>query len=161
MHYYDRTGLVRFYGEHLAYRGNYMDLDPIYKDRYGDPLIRMTLDLRDNERKMVQFITAKAVEIGRAMGAVEIRPFPGLRGYESTRYQGTHVQGGTIIGANHTDSVVNMYLQHWRVQNLFLLGAAAFPQNPSGNPTLTAVALTYRAADAVIQRYLKNPGELT
>jgi gluconate 2-dehydrogenase alpha chain len=161
MHYYDRTGLVRFYGEHLAYRGNYMDLDPVYKDRYGDPLIRMTLDWRDNERNMVQFITAKAVEIGRAMGAVEIRPFPGLRGYESTRYQGTHVQGGTIIGANHTDSVVNMYLQHWRVPNLFLLGAAAFPQNPSGNPTLTAVALTYRAADAVIQRYLKNPGELT
>jgi gluconate 2-dehydrogenase alpha chain len=161
MHYYDRTGLVRFYGEHLAYRGNYMDLDPVYKDRYGDPLIRMTLDWRDNERNMVQFIIAKAVEIGRAMGAVEIRPFPGLKGYESTRYQGTHVQGGTIIGANHTDSVVNMYLQHWRVPNLFLLGAAAFPQNPSGNPTLTAVALTYRAADAVIERYLKNPGKLT
>ncbi len=160
LQYYDRTGLVRFYGEHLAYRGNYMDLDPVYKDRYGDPLIRMTLDWRDNERSMVQFITAKAVEIGRAMGAVEIRPFPGLRRYESTRYQGTHIQGGTIIGANHTDSVVNMYLQHWRVPNLFLLGAAAFPQNPSGNPTLTAVALTYRTADAVIQRYLKNPSKL-
>jgi gluconate 2-dehydrogenase alpha chain len=160
LQYYDRTGLVRFYGEHLAYRGNYMDLDPVYKDRYGDPLIRMTLDWRDNERSMVQFITAEAVEIGRAMGAVEIRPFPGLRRYESTRYQGTHIQGGTIIGANHTDSVVNMYLQHWRVPNLFLLGAAAFPQNPSGNPTLTAVALTYRTADAVIQRYLKNPSKL-
>ena len=95
------------------------------------------------------------------MGAVEIRPFPGLRRYEATRYQGTHIQGGTIIGANETDSVVSMYLQHWRVPNLFLLGASAFPQNPSGNPTLTAVALTYRAADGVIQRYLKNPGKLT
>jgi choline dehydrogenase-like flavoprotein len=42
-----------------------------------------------------------------------------------------------------------------------LLGASAFPQNPSGNPTLTAVALTYRAADAVVQGYLKHPGELT
>ncbi len=161
LHYYDRTGLIRFYGEHLAYRGNYMDLDPVYKDRYGDPLIRMTLDWHDNERRMVQFMTAKAVEIGHAMGAVEIRPFPGLKRYEATRYQGTHIQGGTIIGANETDSVVNRYLQHWRVPNLFLLGASAFPQNPSGNPTLTAVALTYRAADGVIQRYLKNPGNLT
>jgi len=160
IHYYDRTGLIRFYGEHLAYRGNYMDLDPVYRDRYGDPLIRMTLDWHDNERNMVRFMTARAEEIGRTMGAVEMRPFQGLKHYEATRYQGTHIQGGTIIGANHTDSVVNMYLQHWRVPNLFLLGASAFPQNPSGNPTLTAVALTFRAADAVVQRYLKNPGEL-
>jgi gluconate 2-dehydrogenase alpha chain len=53
-----------------------------------------------------------------------------------------------------------MYLQHWQVPNLFVLGASAFPQNPSGNPTLTAVALTQRTADAVIQKYLKHPGEL-
>jgi gluconate 2-dehydrogenase alpha chain len=161
LHYYDRTGPIRFYGEHLSYRGNYMDLEPVYKDRYGDPLLRMTLDWRDNERNMVQFMTSRAVEVARAMGAVEISPFAGLKRYEVTRYQGTHIQGGTIIGANQTDSVVNMYLQHWRVPNLFLLGASAFPQNPSGNPTLTAVALTYRAADAVVQGYLKHPGELT
>jgi gluconate 2-dehydrogenase alpha chain len=160
LHYYDRTGLVRFYGEHWAYRGNYMDLDPIYKDRYGDPLLRLTLDWRDNERNMVRFVTKRALELSRVMGALEMSPFPGLKRYESTRYQGTHIQGGTIIGAIETHSVVNMYLQHWRVANLFLLGASAFPQNPSGNPTLTAVALTYRAADAVVQRYLKNPGAL-
>ena len=160
LHYYDRTGLIRFYGEHLAYGGNYMDLDPVYKDRYGDPLLRLTLDWRENERRMVEFASARAVEVGRAMGAREITRFPGLKRYESTRYQGTHIQGGTIVGANETDSVVNMYLEHWRVPNLFMLGASAFPQNPSGNPTLTAVAFTYRVADAVIQRYLKHPGAL-
>jgi gluconate 2-dehydrogenase alpha chain len=151
---------VRFYGEHPAYRANYMDLDPIYRDRHGDPLLRLTLDWRPNERKMVDFMTGQATRIAKAMGAVEIASFQGLKHYEATRYQGTHIQGGTIIGANDTDSVVNMYLQHWRVQNLFVLGASAFPQNPSGNPTLTAVALTHRTADAVIQRYLKHPGEL-
>jgi gluconate 2-dehydrogenase alpha chain len=160
LHYYDRTGLIRFYGEHPAYRGNYMDLDTVYKDRYGDPLLRITLDWRDNERNMVRFMTSRAVEIAQAMGAREMTPFPGLDRYDATRYQGTHIQGGTIIGANDTQSVVNMYLQHWRVPNLFVLGASAFPQNPSGNPTLTAVALTYRAADEVIERYLKHPGAL-
>jgi gluconate 2-dehydrogenase alpha chain len=160
LHYYDRTGLVRFYGEHLAYRANYMDLDPVYKDRWGDPLLRMTLDWRENERRMVDYITPRAVETAKAMGAVEIAPYPGLKRYDGTRYQGTHVQGGTIVGANETDSVVNRYLQHWRVANLFVLGASAFPQNPSGNPTLTAVALTYRTADAVIERFLKHPGDL-
>ena len=160
LHNYDRTGLVRFYGEHLAYSGNYMDLDPVYKDRYGDPLLRLTLDWTDNERNMVRLITSRAVQVGRAMGAGEILAFEGLKRYQATRYQGTHVQGGTIVGAKQTDSVVNMYLQHWRAPNLFVLGASAFPQNPSSNPTLTAVALTFRAADAVIQRYLKHPGAL-
>jgi gluconate 2-dehydrogenase alpha chain len=160
LHFYDRTGLIRFYGEHLAYRGNYMDLDTVYKDRYGDPLLRMTLDWRNNERNMVRFMTSRAIEIAGTMGAREIMPFPGLERYDATRYQGTHIQGGTIIGANHTQSVVNMYLQHWRVPNLFVLGASAFPQNPSGNPTLTAVALTYRAADEVVDRFLKHPGAL-
>jgi gluconate 2-dehydrogenase alpha chain len=158
--HYDRTGLVRFYGEHLSYRGNYMDLDPVYKDRFGDPLLRLTLDWRDTERNLVRFVTSRAVKVAQAMRAVEIQPFRGLERYEATRYQGTHLQGGTIIGANETRSVVNMYLQHWLAPNLFVLGASAFPQNPSSNPTLTAVALTYRAADAVVQRYLKHPGAL-
>ena len=33
-------------GEHLAYRSNYMDLDPVYRDSYGDPLLRMTIESR-------------------------------------------------------------------------------------------------------------------
>src|SRR5207245_369639 len=160
LHYYDRTGRISFYGEHFAYRANYMDLDPVYKDRFGDPLLRLTLDWRNNERRMAAYMTARAADIARAMGAREINAFPGLKRYDATRYQGTHVQGGTIIGANHTGSVVNRYLQHWRVTNLFVLGASAFPQNPSGNPTLTAVATTYRTADAVVERYLRHPGAL-
>ena len=105
-------------------------------------------------------MTARAVEVAKAMGAREITPFSGLKRYDATRYQGTHLQGGVILGANDTRSVVNMYLQHWRVFNLFVLGASAFPQNPTGNPTVTAVTLTYRTADAVVERYLKNPGTL-
>ena len=160
LRYYDNTGRISFYGEHLAYRHNYMDLDPTYKDRLGDPLLRLTLDWRDNERRMAAFMARKAEEIARAMGATEITPFPGLKRYDATRYQSTHIQGGTILGGNAARSVVNMYCQHWQVPNLFVLGASAFPQNPSGNPTLTAVALTYRTADTVIERYLKNPGAL-
>ncbi len=58
----------------------------------------------------------------------------------------------------HT-SVVNQYLQHWDVPDLWVIGASAFPQNPSHNPTLTAIALTTWAADALIERYLRNPGK--
>ena len=75
-------------------------------------------------------------------------------------YKSTHVQGGTIMGASPETSVVNPWLQHWQVENLFVLGASTFPQNASGNPTLTLLAQTLRTADAVVSRYLKKPGRL-
>jgi len=160
LHYYDRAAAIHFYGEHLAYKSNYVDLDPVYKDSLGDPLLRLTLNWQDNERRMAEFATAKAVEIGRAMGAKDITPFPGLRDYDATRYQSTHVQGGAIMGASPDRSVVNSYLQHRLATNLFVLGASAFPQNSSANPTLTLLALVLRTADALIDRYLKHPGPL-
>jgi gluconate 2-dehydrogenase alpha chain len=160
LHYYDRTSVVRFAGEHLAYKGNYMDLDPRYKDRFGDPLLRMTIDWRDNERNMVEFMTAKGVAMGHAMGATEVVAFPGLRAYDTRRYQSTHIQGGTIMGSSPDRSVLNNYLQHWHFSNLFVLGASSFPQNPAANPTATILALTYRTADAIINSYLKAPGPL-
>jgi gluconate 2-dehydrogenase alpha chain len=94
------------------------------------------------------------------MGAKEITPFPGLHSYDSTRYQSSHVQGGAIMGSSPERSVVNPYLQHWQLSNLFVLGASSFPQNASANPTPTILALTYRTADAVVDRYLKNPAAL-
>jgi len=158
--FYDRTGTVTFAGEHLAYKQNFMDLDSTYKDKFGDPLLRLTLDWCDNERNMADFATAKAVEIARAMGAEEINPFSGLRRYDATRYQSTHVQGGTIMGSSPEHAVVNPYLQHWQLPNLFILGGSTFPQNASANPTPTILSFVYRSADAIVNRYLKLPGPL-
>jgi gluconate 2-dehydrogenase alpha chain len=62
------------------------------------------------------------------------------------------------MGVSAEDSVVNPHLQHWDVPNLWVVGASSFPQAGSTNPTLTALAVTYRAADALIDRYLKRPG---
>lgn len=159
-HYFDRTAALSFSGEHLAYRENYMDLDPTYTDKFGDPLLRFTLDWQDNERRMADFFTPIAVGIARAMGAREVVPFAGLRRYDTRRYQTTHIQGGTVMGASPEDSVLNAYSQHWQVPNLFVLGASAFPHNPGPNPTPTVMAMAYRTADAIIERYLKRPGLL-
>ena len=158
--YYDRTATIGFAGEHLAYKTNFMDLDPVYKDALGDPLLRLTLDWRDNERKMAEFATPIGVQVAKAMGAREINPFPGLRSYDATRYNSTHIQGGTIMGDSPDHSVVSPYLQHWQLTNLFILGGSTFPQNASANPTPTVLAFVYRTADAIIDRYLKHPGPL-
>jgi gluconate 2-dehydrogenase alpha chain len=160
VYYYDRYCSVSFVGEHLAYKTNYIDLDPTYKDYGGDPLLRLTIDWTDNERKMVEFATQKAVEIAHAMGAKEIVAFPGYGHYSASRPQSTHIQGGTIMGASPETSVINPFLQHWQVSNLFVLGASSFPHQGAANPTPTLLALAYRCADAVVDRYLKKPGML-
>ena len=157
---FDQSARIATNGEHLAYRSNYLDLDPTYKDSAGDPLLRMTIDWNDNERNMMAFMSARAAEIGRSYGSAQVSVPKTLRAYDVTSYKTSHVQGGTIMGASPGTSVLNPWLQHWQVENLFVLGASAFPQNPSGNPTLTILALTLRAADAMVGRYLKHPGLL-
>jgi len=94
------------------------------------------------------------------MGATQAIPSGPLGHYDATRYQSSHVQGGAIMGASPERSVVNPYLQHWQIENLFVVGASSFPQNASANPTLTVLALTFRTADAIVDRYLKAPGPL-
>jgi gluconate 2-dehydrogenase alpha chain len=160
VHSFDRIGSIAFLAEHMAYKGNFTDLDPTYTDQFGDPLLRLTLNWTDNERKMVEYAVPKAVDIGKAMGAREVLANPGLGDYDATRYQTTHVQGGAIMGASRETSVVNRFLQHWDVPNLFVLGGSAFPQNFSAHPTMTVLALTLHSADAIVNRYLKHPGAL-
>jgi gluconate 2-dehydrogenase alpha chain len=94
------------------------------------------------------------------MGANQVDKQYRTAPYDVTTYQTTHLNGGAIMGADPTTSAVNRYLQSWDVSNLFVLGASAFPQNAGYNPTLTVGALAYWAADAIRNKYLKNPGRL-
>lgn len=156
----DRSATITLAGEHLAYRQNFMDLDPTYTDKFGDPLLRFTLDWTQHEQKQRDFALRVASNIAKAMGGKfdEIRPASGK--YNVIQYQSTHIQGGAIMGTSPEASVVNSHLQHWNIPNLWVIGASAIPQNASANPTLTVLALTYRAADGLINTYMKHPGKL-
>ena len=57
------------HGSFYSYRDVYLDLDPTYKDRFGRPLMRMTIDFHDNELKAAAYLTDKYAEIVKAMGA--------------------------------------------------------------------------------------------
>ena len=157
---FDQTASFGVSGEHLAYRTNYLDLDPTYRDFLGDPLLRMTIDWNDNDRNLLRFMAAKMEVVARAMGAREVVSSQLPDRYDVHTYRTSHLQGGAIMGSSPDTSVVNPWLQHWGLANLFILGASAFPQNASGNPTLTVLAQTMRTADAIVDRYLRRPGSL-
>ena len=158
VHWYDRVGGIGFSGDHIPYKTNYMGLDPTYRDHLGDPLLRLTIDWRDNEKEMFKFASAKGAEIARAMGAKNILMQAPYDHYDARRYQSTHIQGGTIMGRSSDASVVNTWGQHWQLHNLFIVGASTMPCQGAANPTPTVLALAYRTADALIDHYLKSPG---
>jgi gluconate 2-dehydrogenase alpha chain len=161
LNWHDRSAGIGSEAEHLAYRTNFMDLDPTYTDKYGDPLMRLTLDWGDHERKQGAMLAKIHAQIAKAMNVRAGNPNSRLlERYTTTQYQSTHVNGGAIMGSSPDSSVLNPWLQHWEIPNLWVPGGSAFPQNGSGNPTLTILAITLRAADGIIDRYLKNPGRL-
>ncbi len=148
-------------GESIAYEDNFLDLDPHYRDRYGNPLLRLTFDWHDNEQRMWRFMYARSQEIMRAMRPTRIvAQKPELGPYNIHDYQSTHPTGGCVMGSDPGSSVTNSYGQVWDTPNVLVTGAALFPQNPGANPTGTIGALTYRTADAIRDRYFDAPGEL-
>ena len=158
--HYNHTSTINVHGSSVATRGNYLDLDPTYKDAWGLPLLRMTFDFPQNDIRMSAYCTRKAIEIGKQMGGKLLTGAPRKGPYDITEYQTTHNTGGTIMGTDPSISVVNRYLQSWDVSNVFVIGASNFPQNASYNPTDTVGALAYRTADAIVTKYLKSPGPL-
>ena len=158
--YYDRVSTIALHGDCQSYRTKYLDLDPTYRDANGLPLIRMTFDFQDNERKLSAFVAAKAAEIARAMNGDIIDVSARTGKYNIGPYQSTHNAGGAVMGSNPATSVVNKYLQSWDVPNVFVVGASAFPQNGSYGPTGTVGALACWTADAIKDLYLKKPSAL-
>jgi gluconate 2-dehydrogenase alpha chain len=158
---YDRVMSVGFQGESPAYQTHFVDLDPTYRDSYGNPLLRITFDWEVNERKMVAYAGSKLLEIMRAVGPDTIAGGPGSlpAHYDVTPYQSTHNTGGVIMGSDPASSAVNSYLQMWDADNVFVVGACNFPQNAGFNPTGTVGALSYRAAEGIL-KYHKTGGSL-
>jgi len=157
---YLKSVSVATHGSVMSYRDSYLDLDPTYRDVYGNPLLRLTFDFHDNEYKMSKFETDKAALIAKAMNPRSIKLNYREGHYSILPYETTHNTGGAAMGTDPKTSVVNPYLQSWDVSNVFVMGSSVFPQNPGYNPTGTVGALAYWAADAIRTKYLKNPGPL-
>ncbi|MGB2872136.1 GMC family oxidoreductase [Psychrobacillus psychrotolerans] len=156
----NRALIIKAQGASLPWQDNYIDQDPTYKDAFGDPLLRMTFNWKDQDRQLMKFMGEKCAEIMKQMGAKEVKMTGDEIGdYDIRNYQSTHNTGGVIMGADPETSALNSYLQMWDCENVFVPGASAFAQNSGYNPTNTVGALAYRAAEG-IEKYLKTGGSL-
>jgi gluconate 2-dehydrogenase alpha chain len=154
--YYARHAAIAAQIEDLPYPHQTIDLDPHLRDAWGLAAPRMTYDWRrPNELTRFKFIAKKLEEMGHATGAQLV-----WRTRENHGAPGSHHEGGTRMGSDPKTSVVNKFGQSWDIPNLFVIGSSTFPSQSGFNPTLTIEALAFMSADAIVNRYRKNPGAL-
>ncbi|MFJ7186663.1 GMC family oxidoreductase [Lysinibacillus xylanilyticus] len=159
IHYYTRSFGIGAQGASMPHKENYLSLDSTYKDAYGLPLIQLTYNFTDQDRALHKYISARAADIMKEMGAKTVVPNAEITDYNIVPYQTTHNTGGTVMSLKPEDGVVNNYMQHWNAENLFAVSAGNFAHNSGYNPTGTLGALAYRCAEGVV-KYSKSGGSL-
>ena len=143
------------YGEVLPYAHNRITVGDAGHDRYGVPLIKIDYRIGENERKMTEHMYDATEEILKASGAVIVdmqRPSVDRMG------SAIHEHGTVRMGADPKRSALNRFNQMHDVKNLFVVDGSAFPTATEKNPTLTILALSWRATDYLVEQ-LKR-GEL-
>ena len=128
----------------LALEGNSISLDPTSKDRWGRPAIRMTYRDHPDDLAAAAYLQERAMEILDAAGAVEAwaRPVGPQNG-------GAHLLGTCRMGDDPGMSVVDRYHRTHDIPNLFLCDGSSFVTSGRGQPTMTIMALAFRAAEHI------------
>jgi choline dehydrogenase-like flavoprotein len=158
----------RRYGTFIGFEGRgemipnercYCDLDPAVVDEWGIPVLRFHWRWGDNEIRMARDMQQTFRSIVEACGGTyltktspeDLRPY-GIADAGVI----IHELGTARMGANPKTSVLNGYCQAHDVNNLFVTDAAAFVTNPDKNPTLTIMALSWRASEYLLNEAKKG-----
>ena len=123
---------------------NRITVDGTPLDRYGVPIAKIEYSIGENERKMAKDMYATAEEILHAAKA-EILPFE--RNWLDVNGGAIHEHSTCRMGADPKRSAFNGFCQSHEVKNLFVVDGSAFTTATEKNPTLTILALAWRATD--------------
>ena len=142
--------LVDFHarGEMIPNGKSFCELDPEKKDRWGVPVLRFHFAWSDYELKQAAHMQQTFAQIiegmgGTVMGKVETDGAKAITAGGSVN----HEIGTTRMSATAKDGVTNSFGQTWDVPNVFVTDGGPFVSNPYKNPTLTILALTWRACE--------------
>jgi choline dehydrogenase-like flavoprotein len=132
------------FGEVLPYAHNRITVDESKTDRYGVPLAHIDYRIGDNERKMAEHMSDTLEEMMKAMGAEVVN-------YQRNKldFMGSaiHEHGTCRMGDDPKRSALNKFNQMHEVKNVFVVDGSSFPNASEKNPTLTILAISWRATD--------------
>lgn len=128
----------------IALDSNNVTLDPDSTDRWGRPAIRVTYHDHEDDLSMAQFLEDRAAELADAAGARKA-----WRGGVGPVNWGAHLLGTARMGDDPATSVVDRDHRSHDIPNLFICDGSSFVTSGRGQPTMTIMALAFRAADKI------------
>lgn len=152
-HNFTRTMEIFCHGTSLPVENNSFSLDPELKDAWGLPALRMTYKDHPDDLKLSNWLYMRALELHQAAGALKKWSFPA----QEQQYA-FHLLGTCRMGNDPKTSVINIDHRTHDVKNLFLCDGSSLVTSGRGQPTMTIMALAFRAAERITA--LAKRGEL-
>jgi choline dehydrogenase-like flavoprotein len=162
-----REDLRRYYGSVLGFAGRgemipnadcFCEIDPSgAKDRWGIPTLKFHWKWSEHELNQALHMQRTFRGIVEAMGGRVLSP-PVASAQEAIDPPGyiIHEVGGAMMGNDPARSVLNGFCQSHEVPNLFVTDGAGFVSNADKNPTLSILAIAWRACDYIVQNMRKG-----
>ncbi len=136
----------------LPLDSNNITLDPELRDRWGRPALRCTYMDHPDDLATMRYFMDRSVELMEAAGAVEIHA-----SYPETGQEGSsHMLGTCRMGDDPATSVIDRYHRTHDVPNLFLCDGSSMVTSSRGQPTMTIMALAFRAAEHINEFARRN-----
>ena len=128
----------------LAMDRNNITLHPENTDQWGRPALRLTYSDHDDDLSMAGFLRDRAEELFDAAGAKKYWAHPVV-----PTNGGEHLLGTARMGDDPTSSVIDRFHRSHDVPNLFICDGSSFVTSGRGQPTMTIMALAFRAAEHI------------
>lgn len=132
----------------LPVETNTVDLDPTVRDAWGVPVARITHKPHPNDIHMGKWQVDKNMEILDAAGASKTIPVYLERSTGNT----CHQHGTARMGKDPSTSVLNEWCEAHDVPGLYVVDGSCFPTALGVNPTLTIMAVAWRACEHLAQQ---------
>jgi choline dehydrogenase-like flavoprotein len=137
------------YGEVIGRAENRITVNGTQSDAYGIPVVRIDYKIGENEQKMAAEMYDTAEAILKSAKA-EIMPFK--RGDLDVAGSAIHEHGTCRMGDDPKRSALNGFNQMHEVKNVFVVDGSSFTTASEKNPTLTILALSWRATDYLAEQ---------
>lgn len=136
----------------LPLDSNNISLDPQVRDKWGRPALRCTYTDHPDDIATMRYFMERSVELMEAAGAQQI-----VAEYPEDGQDGSaHMLGTCRMGDDPATSVIDRYHRSHDVPNLFMCDGSSLVTSSRGQPTMTIMALAFRAADYMNQFAQRN-----
>jgi choline dehydrogenase-like flavoprotein len=132
---------------------SYCEIDPEMVDEFGIPVLRFHFEWSEHEKKQSEHMRKTFTAIIEKLGG---RPESIHATSITTGGEVIHEVGTVRMGSDPKTSALNGYNQAHDVKNLFVADGGAFASNPDKNPTLTIIALAWRASEYLAEEMRKG-----